>query len=147
MANIFLLIIGDHYDRRNMLRVHRRFLRDATDPFQIPELRFIELFRFNKEGAMDLLQELSPHMKNGLRKTFIPKPLRMCAALHYFATGSFLRDCGQDFICPISKTMVSRVIHEITYIIQDKLMNKYIIFPTSQEQQNDLKRRYNIETL
>ncbi|XP_017490621.1 PREDICTED: putative nuclease HARBI1 [Rhagoletis zephyria] len=122
-------------DQRNMLRVHRRHLRDATDPFHLPEARFEELFRFKKEAAIALLNEISPFMKNGERATFIPKALRMTGALHYFATGSFLRDVGQDFVCSLSKTMVCRSIKEVTYIIEEKLMCNYIKFPTTLEDQ------------
>lgn len=80
-------------------------------------------------------------MKDGIRMTFIPKNIRLAAALHFYATGSFQRDIGQDFVCPMSKTMVSRVIHEITYIIQDKLMPKYIQFATSVEEKNRIRER------
>lgn len=129
---------NDHY---NMLRVHRRHLRDGTDPFHLPEARFEELFRFKKDAAIALLNEISPHMKDGIRITFVPIPLRMTAALHYYATGSFLRDIGQDFICSLSKTMVCRAVKEVSYVIQNKLMCKYIRFPTTLAEQNRIKQR------
>ncbi|XP_054091360.1 putative nuclease HARBI1 [Zeugodacus cucurbitae] len=129
-------------DQRNMLRVHRRHLRDTTDPFHLPEARFEELFRFKKDPAIALLQELSPHMKSGERRTFVPKSLRMTAALHYYATGSYLRDVGQDFVCSLSKTVVCRAVKEVTNIIEGKLMCKYIKFPTSLEEQNKIKQTF-----
>ncbi|XP_017474526.1 PREDICTED: putative nuclease HARBI1 isoform X2 [Rhagoletis zephyria] len=66
----------------------------------------------------------------------------MTAALHYFATGSFLRDVGQDFVCSLSKTMVCRSIKEVTYIIEEKLMCNYIKFPTTLEDQNRIRRSF-----
>ena len=56
-----LLFTAEEYDRRNMLRIHRRKLRDATDPFDMPDSRFRELYRLSKTTANILLLELSPH--------------------------------------------------------------------------------------
>ncbi|XP_067614157.1 putative nuclease HARBI1 [Eurosta solidaginis] len=127
-------------DQRNMLRIHRRHLRDATDPFQLPEVRFEELFRFKKEAAIVLLDEISPCMKNGQRTTFVPKALRMLSELHYFATGSFLRDVGQDFVCSLSKTMVSRSIKEVAHVIETELICSYIKFPSTVDEQDAVKQ-------
>lgn len=136
-----MLALGIIHDRKNMLRVHRRQLRDRSDPFYIPEARFIELFRLSKDSTIELLEEISPYMKDGIRMTFIPKNIRLAAALHFYATGSFQRDIGQDFVCPMSKSMISRVLHEITYIIQNKLMPKYIKFATSADEKNRIRER------
>ncbi|XP_037929900.1 uncharacterized protein LOC119664499 [Teleopsis dalmanni] len=124
-----------------MLRIHRRHLRDSTDPFHLPEARFVELFRFNKEVTLRLLEEICPFMRIGVKNTYIPKHIRLTAALHFYATGSFLRDIGQDFVCPMSKSTLCLVIKEVTFIIQDKLMQKYIRFPTSADEQNTVKQR------
>ncbi|XP_067647806.1 uncharacterized protein [Eurosta solidaginis] len=123
-----------------MLRIYRRHLRDAMDPFQLPEVRFEELFRFKKEAAIVLLDEISPYMKNGQRTTFVPKALKMLSALHYFATGSFLRDVGQDFVCSLSKMMVSRSIKEVAHVIETELMCSYIKFPTTVDEQDAVKQ-------
>ncbi|KAI8129105.1 hypothetical protein CVS40_0915 [Lucilia cuprina] len=56
-------------------------------------------------------------MKKGVKTTFIPQH----TALHFFATGSFYRDIGQDFAASISKTMVCRCIHEVADILEKKL--------------------------
>ena len=52
----------------------------------------------------------NPFMKEGVRITFGPNAVRMTVALHFYATGSFLRDIGQDFVCPISKTETCRCV-------------------------------------
>ena len=46
---ITIFVLVDAHDRRNMLRSHRRVLRDATD--HLSEARFVELFRFSKDSA------------------------------------------------------------------------------------------------
>ena len=70
---IVAVLLASADDRGNMLRVYRRHLRDNYDPFHLPEARFIELFRLNKEAALKLLRELSPFMMEGVRITFVPK--------------------------------------------------------------------------
>ncbi|XP_050337948.1 putative nuclease HARBI1 [Bactrocera neohumeralis] len=81
-------------------------------------------------------------MKSGENRTFVPKSLRMTAALHYYETGSYLRDVGQDFVCSLSKTVVCRAEKEVTNIIEGKLLCKYIKFPTSLEEQNTIKQTF-----
>ncbi|XP_037933030.1 putative nuclease HARBI1 [Teleopsis dalmanni] len=81
-------------------------------------------------------------MRIGVRNTYIPNHIRLTAALHFYATGSFLRDIGEDFVCPMSKSTLCLVIKEVTFIIQDKLMQKYIRFPTSADEQNIVKQRF-----
>lgn len=127
------LVAADQEDQRNFLRIHRKRLRDATDPFEIPESRFMELYRLNRTSATILLNELKPFMAEGVRKTFIPQPIRMCAALHFFATGSFHRDIGQDFVVSISRSVVCRSVQEVAGILESKLMSKWIKFPSTRE--------------
>uniref|UniRef100_A0A0K8WMC4 Putative nuclease HARBI1 n=1 Tax=Bactrocera latifrons TaxID=174628 RepID=A0A0K8WMC4_BACLA len=81
-------------------------------------------------------------MDTAVRSTFIPNYTRLCVALHYYATGSFLTDVGQDFVCLTRKTMVSRIVHQITEILQNHMAQRYIIFPTALEQQNIAKQRF-----
>ncbi|XP_055904862.1 putative nuclease HARBI1 [Eupeodes corollae] len=99
----------------------------------MPEERFRELFRFTREIAMILLEELRPHMTQGQRITFIPIPLRVCAALHFFASGSYQRDIGHDFSAAMSRSMISRCIREVSSVLHNKLMKKWIMFPSIEE--------------
>ncbi|XP_017461827.1 PREDICTED: putative nuclease HARBI1 [Rhagoletis zephyria] len=140
--SLLVATLAIQQDRRNMLRMRRRRLRDSTDPFSIPEARFIELFRFSRATVRKLLVEMEPLMDTAVRNTFIPNSIRLCVALHYYATGSYLRDVGQDFVCAVSKAMVSRILHQVTKILQNYLAQRYIIFPTTLEQQNIVKKRF-----
>ena len=72
-------------------------------------------------------------MSEGKRSTFIPQHLRMYAALHFFTTDSFYRDIGQDFTALVSKTFICRSIHKTAGILDQKLMPKWIKFPTSSQ--------------
>ncbi|GBP08343.1 Transposable element Tc1 transposase [Eumeta japonica] len=72
-------------------------------------------------------------MSQGVRNTFIPPPIRMCAALHFFATGSFHKDIGLDFAISFSRSVVCRSVREVAGILESKLMQKWVKFPSSQE--------------
>ncbi|XP_055852488.1 putative nuclease HARBI1 [Episyrphus balteatus] len=142
---MYHMVIYDEYNRRNAMRIERRRLRDAQDPFEMPDEQFRAVYRFTRECAFKLIEEMSPHMAKGQRKTFVPIPLRICTALHFFATGSFQRDVGQDFTAALSRTMVSRSVKEVSTVLQNKLMPKWIQFPTEEEYEA-IKLRFFEET-
>ncbi|XP_055917651.1 putative nuclease HARBI1 [Eupeodes corollae] len=127
------------------MRIHRRRLRDNTNPFEMPEERFRELYRLSRDAALILVEEMRPHMRQGQRTTFIPIPVRICAALLFFASGSYQRDVGHDFSAAMSRTMVSRIVAEVSKILQDKLAGKWIKFPR-EEEYDSIKQRFFNET-
>lgn len=129
MFSAVILIYAEMYDRRNHLRIRRRNLRDSSNPFTLPEERFKELFRFPTRLATELISELRPFMEQGERITFVPIHLRVLASLHFFATGSYNRDIGQDFSAALSKTMVCRAVQEVATVLQNELMSNWIKFP------------------
>ncbi|XP_055843196.1 putative nuclease HARBI1 [Episyrphus balteatus] len=136
-----VLLLSEAHERRNRMRIQRRNLRDTTNPFEMPEERFRELFRLTRDAAQILLTEMSPHMHQGQRKTFIPIPIRLCAALHFYASGSYQRDIGQDFSAAMSRTMISRIVGEVSLILQNKFSGKWIKFPREDEY-DSIKQRF-----
>lgn len=140
MFSLEYLLLAEQSDRRNMMRIHRRQLRDSTNPFDFPEERFKELFRLTRPAAHQLIQELDPYMRHGQRKTFVPIPIKVCAALNFFAVGSYTRCIGQNFAAALSKTMIFRIVEEVSSVIQNHLMKNYIKFP-SIDQYDNIKLR------
>lgn len=47
------------------MRIQRRRLRDEMDPFDVPEVAFIKMFRLNKQCVLDLITNLQPHIRIG----------------------------------------------------------------------------------
>ena len=41
-----------------------RFSRQQVDPFELPENKFVKLFRVNKKIADEVINCLEPHMRN-----------------------------------------------------------------------------------
>ena len=64
------------YFSRNEIRIKHRQLRDASDPFSLPNRMFLKLFRLDKRCNLDLIESLRPHMANVRRATGIPVHLK-----------------------------------------------------------------------
>ncbi|GLV46387.1 hypothetical protein CBL_20730 [Carabus blaptoides fortunei] len=77
-------------ERRRSLRLQRRQLRDASNAFELPELRFVELFRLPPYWVLFLIETLTPFLGQTTRRTGVPVNLRVLAALNFYATGLYL---------------------------------------------------------
>lgn len=62
---------------RHELRANQRMLRDASNPFELPDVHFLKYYRLSKNSAMYLIDQLSPFMGNSQRISAIPKTLRV----------------------------------------------------------------------
>lgn len=62
--------------------------------------------------------------------------------LNFYARGTYQRGVGDVAYACMSQTMVSRSIAEISEIISDHLMDRYIFFPENVAQMNAIKDRY-----
>ncbi|KAK9738327.1 hypothetical protein QE152_g9964 [Popillia japonica] len=79
-------------------RMHRRQLRDASDPFNMPEERFKELFRLSRELVFHLIHLLRPH----LHQPAISVDHKFLATLRFYATGSYQPCVGQEYCFSVS---------------------------------------------
>lgn len=55
----------------------QRHLRDNSNPLEMPEEKFKSIYRLSKNMVNDLIETLGPHLLDGQRETFIPKPLKV----------------------------------------------------------------------
>ncbi|KAJ8909786.1 hypothetical protein NQ315_011196 [Exocentrus adspersus] len=120
-----LLLENDNQLRRYRLRIQKRVMRDQSNPFQLTDRRFIELFRLNKELTINLSNELIPHMEDCIRNTRIPKQTRILIALRFFAVGSYQRCVGEEYLLSSSQQTVSRCIMEVSQVMVQHLSNQY----------------------
>ena len=108
MLPIFNEVIRRRQENVRFTR-RRKQLRAEFNIENIPEARFIELFRINKAMFDELQRLLTPH---------IPEPryinrdvlvsVKVLVALRFYATGSYQRCIGEDFNLSISQTSVHR---------------------------------------
>ncbi|KAJ8912701.1 hypothetical protein NQ315_012255 [Exocentrus adspersus] len=124
------------------LRRERRLLRDRSDPYNLPDDRFIELFRLNKAGTHELEDLIRPHLQRSRYSNSVPGRIKLFAALRFYATGSYQRSIGSHFNFGISQTVVHRSIHEITEIINQHVTPLKIQFPRDRRTINENKQLF-----
>ncbi|KAF5299971.1 hypothetical protein FQA39_LY11344 [Lamprigera yunnana] len=134
---------GDHepeYNTRCAFILQRRLLQDNSNPFNLPNNLFIELFRFDKNLAQELIARLTPHLQHPVRITGIS--VEVLAALRFYSTGCYQRRIGQNFDFGLIQTIVHRVIHEVTHAIDATLADQFISFPNTPRKEYDKKGFY-----
>lgn len=120
-----------------LLRQRARIRRESN-AFDLPDRRFIELFRLNKDLAQQLINLIRPHLPARVRQRGITPENMVLATLRFYATGSYQRSVGQDFNLGLSQPSICQCIHKVTQIIDEHLGNQFIKFPSTREdrQQN-----------
>lgn len=131
MLPIQILLI-QQLERENQLRQLReqsRRLRDTSDPFSLPDVHFIRLFRLNKDLVTYLFQELQQHMGNHARISRINYQQRILITLRFYATGNYQRGIGQEYLLAVSQPIVSRSVEEVSRVLVLHFANDWIQFP------------------
>lgn len=87
----------------------RKNLRHELNINNIPENRFKELFRINKEMFAELCQLLTPHVPEPkYLNRDVTLPQKLLVALRFYATGCYQRSIGEDFNLAVAQTSVHR---------------------------------------
>lgn len=124
-----LRLMLNELQKREQNRNNVRSLRDASNPFELPEENFRQMYRLNVDSARDLFEEIIPHLNNGQRRSKIPTVVRFFSALHFLAHGSYQKSVAQDRLTGMSQPALSRCIHEVINVIVNHLSNNFIKFP------------------
>lgn len=131
-------------NRRNIhrLRLRRSQLRNEADPFNLPNRRFIQLYRLDKVAVRRLVNILTPYLRSPLIRGAISKELKIFCALRFYATGSYQRSVGEEGTINLSQTVVHRAVHEVTHAIVQSMAAEYIKFPITLEERNRIKGHF-----
>lgn len=124
------------------LRISRRIMRDQSDPFSLPDIRFKELFRLNKQLTHYLIENIGPQLNERRRNDGISNFHKIFAALVFFGTGSYQRRAGQDYLLSMSQQAVGRCIKEVSQAVNTILAPIWIKFPTTIRDKNANKTRF-----
>ncbi|XP_055714296.1 uncharacterized protein LOC129808542 [Phlebotomus papatasi] len=128
----------------------------ASDPFDIPDQRFVKLYRLNKSLVRELIMELIPFMKAPSRASSLDPKTRdvrkdkkllifpqIFAVLRFFASGSYQLDIACNKFTPMSQSSFSRSLHEVLNAMEASGLAKEIIkFPRSIEELNEARRDF-----
>ncbi|XP_018367126.1 PREDICTED: uncharacterized protein LOC108763763 [Trachymyrmex cornetzi] len=145
MAAAWWLLQLAEEEERNMLKIRRRQLRDASNPFEILESQFIHLYRLTKDATLALRDFIQPHMQVAIRLTAIPLELKLLATLSFLSSGSYQRRIGQDFLSCMCQSSVSGAIHQIIHAL-NAIMPQWITFPTEHDEIQTIQQTYFIHT-
>lgn len=62
---------------RLRLRLEFRVIRDSSNPFELPNEKFIKLFRLNKQAAHNLIEEIQEFADEVTRRDTVPLHLQV----------------------------------------------------------------------
>lgn len=136
------ILIAQRLEEREAIRnanIQRRHLRDLNNPFSIPNRRFVELFRLNKDMARNLVASLTPHLRQARRTSAIHPILKIFSALRFYATGEYQRSIGTSRLHAMSQQAISRCIKEVSIAIYEHLPNEWIKFPRTAREKGLIK--------
>ncbi|XP_044744332.1 uncharacterized protein LOC123306413 [Coccinella septempunctata] len=62
----------EYLENRENMRLQFRYIRDTSNPFELPDEKFLKLFRLNKEATFSLIEELRGLVEEPTRKDTVP---------------------------------------------------------------------------
>ena len=154
------------------LKKVRKTLREVIDPFLLPDKAFMKEFRLSKPLVRDLIEDLRPFIHFGalwwewwccihrdkgkiLKSSYQVhcKKLRhskskfcLCSqvltALNFYATGSYQRSIGQNWIHCLARTTTGKCIREVTDALNmPQIQKKWIKFPKTRAERRKVIQR------
>ncbi|CAH1371330.1 unnamed protein product [Tenebrio molitor] len=119
-----------------------RHLRDVSDPFNLPEQKFRDLYRLSREAARHIFLEIVDYMQAPQRRNGTSSVIKYFIALHFFAHGSSQKSVGKDRHVSMSQPNVSRSLHATVDAMLDVLCQRYIKFPTTLQEITTVKQGF-----
>ncbi|KAK4886108.1 hypothetical protein RN001_002379 [Aquatica leii] len=138
---VMLYILLEEDEARNQMRLFRRGLRDTQNPFETSDLYFKKTFRFSKELALMLINQLTPHLYS-VRSTAIPAYLKVLVTLHFLGHGVYQHGAGLSSVTSLSQPVISRSISIVCRLISEHLMPEWISFPITNEKKTIIKQSF-----
>jgi len=127
--------------RRIERRLKRRILRDAQNPFELPNNEFIAQFRVNKEVVRDIANVLRPHLQKQ-RITGLSPEIQILVTLSFFANGSYQRPVGNQCELVVSQPCASRCIRKVTRLMNVYLLRQWVRFPMTANERTIARNRF-----
>ncbi|KAJ8971516.1 hypothetical protein NQ314_000658 [Rhamnusium bicolor] len=123
-------------------RLGYRHIRDASNPFEMADRKFVKLFRLNKEAARDLIEEIKDFIEEPQRRDTVPLHLQVFICLNFLGHGGYQTTVGQELNLAVSQPVVSRILKNICNILTIHLLPRHVRFPTTDEHVRRVKDRF-----
>ncbi|KAJ8913102.1 hypothetical protein NQ315_006604 [Exocentrus adspersus] len=85
-----------------------------SDPMQLSDHKFVQLFRVDKDLCRDIVDTVRPYIEDPSRTSGLSIQTKVLAALRFYATGSHQEITGSNHFVAISQASTSRAIKEVT---------------------------------
>ena len=103
-------LLGPNNVYRRALRRERVF-RDRTNPLDIfDDVDLHKRYRFTRDGILFLIDNLNGLEPTTARSCAVPKHLKVCIGLRFFATGAFQTLLGDELGIQLSQPTISRCV-------------------------------------
>lgn len=139
----FILIKNIEEEQKKYSLILKRLLRDNKDAFNISDAAFIDLYRIPKHLVFNIINEIEDFIYVSNYRNGIPIHQKVLCALRFYANGSYQRSVGEEALIAMSQTCISNNIYEVSLAL-NKLLQKYIKFPKTNEEKNRIKQRYDL---
>ncbi|XP_067623132.1 putative nuclease HARBI1 [Eurosta solidaginis] len=130
--------------RASLLR-QRRFIRDYSNPMELPPTVFIANFRLSKDAFMHVLDKIKDNFHCRLSSSVTPM-LKLCCALRFFAHGSYQQAIGNEFQLGLAQPTVSLVLKEMLPTLERVICTAAINIEMSEEEKQEAKRKFFIKS-
>jgi hypothetical protein len=104
--------------------------------------RFIRLFRITKTMFRAILDDIKDSFPPAKRTSGITLERKLAIALRFYAVGSYQECVGGHILLSVSQATTSKIVSEVTEVLEQKLCPKWIKFPTTDEEKLKLKREF-----
>ncbi|XP_055904424.1 putative nuclease HARBI1 [Eupeodes corollae] len=135
---VVLLLNSNGEERDHVLR---RRIMDASNPFELDDLKFVSNFRLNKRAFKYVLDELSIEIQGGTSLS-IPPILMLASTLRFFAEGGYQFGVGKDATLKMSQSSVSKCIKIVLNKLEVKLGTKWINFKLNHEEKEEMRLHF-----
>ncbi|KAL0879156.1 hypothetical protein ABMA27_002950, partial [Loxostege sticticalis] len=146
-SNLFLLHQSHELDvhvARARAKKSNLNARSEADAFALSETKFIKRYRLSKSLAIQLIEELKPHLEPARsRSDALTVETKVLIALAFYATGSYQTVVGDSRTHCVSQPSVSKAVREVTLALnKPDVMNKHLGFPFHRHEREQVKRDF-----
>lgn len=118
-----------------------RILRDAQNPFELPQAEFFAHFRLSPRLVMDIVDTLRVHLqKERINGLFLE--IQVLVAINFYAHRSYQKPVGAHSSIVVSQPSAGRCINRVTNLFNEHLLHRWIQFPMIPEERQEARRKF-----
>ncbi|KAB0795339.1 hypothetical protein PPYR_06811 [Photinus pyralis] len=143
--NLILLndIINENIEEAAAHVAIGRDVLSQTNPFELSDRKFVQLFRVDKDLCHEIIDMVSPFLIHPSRTSALSIQTKVLAALRFYGSGSYQEITGSNSFVAISQPSVSRAVNEVTNALnRPEILNNEIRFPQNVEELQNLRTKF-----